>query len=85
VATDEPDNNREESTVLLGDLYSVRMKLAQTVIQIQSSSLEPTIIRDFRYPPRQILRQYEYLNIGHNILHSRLFETAQGMQLKQHH
>jgi hypothetical protein len=27
LATNETENNREQSTVLLGDLYSVRMKL----------------------------------------------------------
>jgi hypothetical protein len=34
VATDETENNRGQSTVLLGDLYSVRMKLVQSEIQI---------------------------------------------------
>jgi hypothetical protein len=33
VATDETDNKRGQSTARFGDLYSVRMKLAQSEIQ----------------------------------------------------
>jgi hypothetical protein len=40
MATDETENNREQSTVLLGDLYCVRMKLVQT--EIQRSRIEET-------------------------------------------
>jgi hypothetical protein len=33
MAADETENNREKSTVLLGDLHYIRMKLVQSVFQ----------------------------------------------------
>jgi hypothetical protein len=36
------ENNREQSTVVLGDLYSVRMKLAQSEIQRSRERIRET-------------------------------------------